>query len=506
MKILFYEPLICDYGHVGILLDEIIRLEKEGHSIIYAYNGCSNAICSDNMASDSVQCALCKKHMRNIINLLPKTVQKIDLQSLMHKREADKFEYNNVFELKKIEYKGVKIGYSVMSSYICRTRNLYPKIDETSKPYFDKLLYSACNITDALEIVVQNEKPDRICSFNARLIEQRPPYDIAQKYGIDFYAYEVYGGRNEQYYKTYFHNSTPHNIKTRYEKYITRWDSADWSDEKKKELAESFYYKRRNAIPAGDKVYVANQEVGKLPSNWDAKKHNIVIFNSSEDEFASVGDEYDSYALFPSQYDGIKYIIEHTKDIPGIHIYLRVHPNLTKVKYQYHLLLNDLAEGYSHVTIVKATDTISSYAMMDAANTVVVFGSTMGAESAYWGKPVVLLAGADYYCSNICYKPQNKEELLKLLAADLKAKNNEDALKMAFHIMYRDPKDKYQYVDFNFATFNIGKLHFRVVKYLKLFESYKLYALYYHIIKHFIKKNRTTIMVPEAEDESIYNK
>ncbi|MCS2656231.1 hypothetical protein NXV26_10165 [Bacteroides fragilis] len=151
--------------------------------------------------------------------------------------------------------------------------------------------------------------------------------------------------------------------------------------------------KRRNGIIAGDKVYIENQIKGKLPIDWDDTKRNIAIFNSSEDEFIAVDRDFDNLSLYKSQIDGIRGILEHYKENQTVHFYLRVHPNLKNVHYQYHLLLYDLSLKYPNITVIGADSDISTYDIMDNAEKVIVFGSTMGLESSYWGKPVILLSG-----------------------------------------------------------------------------------------------------------------
>ena len=92
--------------------------------------------------------------------------------------------------------------------------------------------------------------------------------------------------------------------------------------------------------------------------------------------------EFDDGAFFPSQIEGIKSIVEHYKHDKTKHFTLRVHPNLKKVSYKYHLDLYNL--NYSNLTVVRSNSPISTYALMDAASKIIVFGSTTGIESVYW--------------------------------------------------------------------------------------------------------------------------
>lgn len=506
MRILFFTPLPRWPIHVGVLLDEMITRFKEGHEIIYVYNNCCyNGLCSGNMSADTTICKLCKFDMYHMLKLVPKGVKKVNLKSYWSDDLDVRFQYGNVRELKKIEYKGVKTGYSVVSSYINATRNLAPVIDDTSKAFFDRLLSLSCKLTDAFEKVLDVYKPDRVCFYNARLLEQRPEYDLTRSRNIETYSCEVYGGVGEPFYKTKFINSTPHNIAALHNRYQTLWKETDMPLSVKEEIGKAFFQKKRAGIAVGDKVYISNQKKGKLPSNWNDKLENIVIFNSSEDEFSSLGDEYDNLALFSSQYKGISFIADALKNEENTHLWLRIHPNLSHIPYRYHTELHKLPQLYPNITVIPGDDDVNSYDLMEAADKVVVFGSTIGLEAAFWQKPVILLAGALYYYSDICYIPHSEEELKELLRKELQPKENVEAIKIGFYLNYRNPGDLYKYIDFNKGTVAFGNRSWEDnFHFIKLFNTEKLYTVLKRLMyKFFFKKGRRAEDIPREEDASL---
>lgn len=507
MKILFFTPLPKWPIHVGVQLDEIIKYQKAGHEIIYLYNDCCyDNLCSANMRADSAECKLCRFDVRHMLKLVPNGVTLVNLNLFWPKKLDVHFQYNNAEELKRIEYKGVKTGYSVLSTYITATRNLAPLIDESTKDYFDRLLLQSCKLTDAFEKILDEYQPDRVCFYNARLLEQRPEYDLARIRNIETYSYEVYAGVGEPFYKTKYINSTPHNISMLHDRYQTLWNETDLPIVEKEKIGKSFFEKKRAGIAVGDRVYIDKQKKGKLPSNWNSKVENIVIFNSSEDEFSALGDEFDKLALFPSQYKGISFIANELKNEKDVHLWLRIHPNLTYIPYRYHTELSKLSERFPNLTVIAGDDDVSSYDLMDAADKVVVFGSTIGLEAAYYHKPVILLAGAIYYYSDICYVPHKKEELQVLLKTKiLPAKDMYEAIKIGFYHAYRNPNDLYENIDFNKEDFSfLNRKFVDVFHYLKMFNSHKLYTVVKRLMfKFFFKKNRTSIEIPIKEDYSL---
>lgn len=498
MKILFYSCHAIWYEHLSILLDEAICRQKEGHEVYFVYNSCALGICTGNLSQDSYVCAKCCTWMHSALRLLPKSIHTINISEFWQNKKFT-FQYESAQDIKRIEYRNVKVGYAVLSSYITKTRNLYPEINKESRAYFDKIINATCNLTDALARVIDSIQPDRMCFFNARFFEWRPPYDLAVSKGIEAVSYEktpyVNGVRTVR-----FVNTTPHNVEGLQAKRDELWANAQLTEEEKIAIGEDFFFRRRNGADAGDKIYISNQTKGKMPDDWDDKKKNIVIFNSSEDEFAAIGDEFDRLALFPTQYRGIKFILESLKDKQDYHVYLRIHPNLSMVPYRYHTELLNLPKQYSNVTVIPGGDSISTYDLMDAAEKVVVFGSTMGLEAAYWNKPVILLAGANYYNSDLCYVPHSEGELAELLQRSLRPKKNANAVKWGFYMMYRNPDDRWKYVPPTAEVFRIGRIKWYVVHALKLFGSSRLYAILSHYRLWYSRHHSTQIDVPMKED------
>ena len=500
MKILFYAYSALWYEwHTCVLVDEAIKASKEGHKVFFLYNDCSLKICTGNLEQKKSLCAVCHERMQAALRLLPKDVVKINIADFWI-NNTHKFDYNSVADIKTLEYKEVKIGYSVLSSYITKTRNLYPEFNNETKYFFDYLLGITCNLTDAIEKVIEKIKPDKMCFFNSRFFEWRPPYDLAMARGIPAISYEKTYEINGEIGKVKFVNNTPHNIQNLQNVCDKLWEDAPLSEEQKIVIGKDFFERRRNALPAGDVVYTSKQQIGLLPNNWDNEKSNIVIFNSSEDEFAAIGDEYDKLALFRTQFQGIKFILESLKNNNAYHVYLRVHPNLGEVPYRYHSELMSFSKLYDNVTVIPAYDSISTYALMDAAEKVVVFGSTMGLESAYWGKSVILLAGAIYYISDICYVPKSTGELQELLTMELLPKNNKAAIKWGFYLMYQNPKSAFKYINAQKTRFSLGRYHWTEIPSLKLFGSSKFFAIYIHFVEKLYRHFDKPSPIPIKED------
>lgn len=477
----------------ALQIEEAIEQNKLGNEVHFLY-------CDDNIGGcffdgcNKHYCKGCKLIQRSIINkYLPKNIIRYSVGELLDKGiliEADKkFNYNSPEELREISYRGVEIGLAAMSIYVTITRNLYPVIDDVLRSYFDYLLRSQVILTLVIEKLHKQHKFDQFVFFNGRTPATKPMLNIAQRERIEYICTECYIDNNRKYNKDHFYNDIPHNIKPRYEKYLQALKDAKDKGIEWKKIGTSFFEGRRNAIDTGDKIYTAHQNKSLRIDDWKEELDNIVIFNSSEDEFFAVSGDFEKGKLFPSQIEGIKAIVEHYKDDNTKHFYLRVHPNLMTVKYSYHWDLYKL--DYPNLTVIPADSPISSYVLLDRADKVITFGSTMGIEATYSHKPSISIWPSFYDGLNVVYKPKSFEELWELIETkNLKDCYNENVLIYGYYIMggylgfYSRP---FVNLDTQIKTVTIFGRKFEVISYLKILGSNKLYAFFRYLMSRIFK-------------------
>ena len=488
MKIFIY---IADFswGNTdGHHLDLAIQEVNAGNEVFVLNCDDSVGLCIRNPKREYLKCKMCSYcQKRSLRKFLPRKgveqhwmrefVSQCDIASL------PKFEYNDSYELRNLTYKGIEIGYGVMSTYISLTRNLYPQINAESRKYFDALIQEQLITLNVIEKLQSQYHFDKYIFQNGRGAQFKAILNFCERNEIEFLCTE-YILRDGQFFLNDFKNTIPHDIHavcTRMKKnYCTDLAKDENACQK---VAISFFENRRNAKPAGDKIYTKDQEKGLMPQNWNESVENIVIFNSSEDEYAAISKEFDREALFRSQIDGIKAIVEHYQSDETKHFTLRVHPNLKNVRYKYHLSLYDF--NYPNLTVIPGDSPISTYSLMDAADKIIVFGSTTGIEAAYWGKPVICLAAAFYKDLNVVYKPESIEDLWRLIESKhLCSLNGKDALPFGYYFMSSNfPKSKHIDCDIYEKKF-LGK---RAVcyKYQKILNSNFLYCLMWKIVGRF---------------------
>jgi hypothetical protein len=467
------------YNHV--LLDVADLAYERGDTVKIVVCDSIIDICNTNRSGSWLICAWCKSYRKILFRHLPKDTEIFyytDFYLPENKSivESLAFEYNSVEEIKKLTYKNVNVGYGAFSTYVTWTRNLYPNMNDEFKMFFNQYLKAECVATEVLGNILGKIHPDVVHLFNGRHVDTRPFFDLPKSLGYPVITYENVRRDTKKGLFSYmfFENVLPHDIKYLCGVINKVWDDSTLTEDKKLAMGESFFANRKASRYAGDKIYTRSQKYGALPEGFDKSKRNIAIFTSSEDEFASIGAEYDDDRLFGSQSRGIAEILERFKSDDNFHFYLRVHPNLKNVGYKYHTSLTELGKRYKNVTIIKAKDKTSSYSLLENVEKVLVFGSTIGLEACYWGKPVILLCAAFYKYLDVCYKPENVEEAFSLIAAnDLSAKDKTGAVKYGFYVMYGLNKVR-KSVKFSDTKYKVFRELLRVLVQMRLLGRLKV--------------------------------
>lgn len=473
----------------SLQIEEAIEQHNKGNEVHFLYCDDSIGGCNNNPNFDKRRCYVCKLLQRkNRKTYLPSEINTYSVKSLITNEILEiarkKFKYQTTEELRKLKFHGVEIGLGAISSYITFTRNLDPLINEESKRYFDRILASQVLLTLIIEKLDSQNKFDKIIVHNGRFAIFKPFLNFAQTNGIDYICTESFCDSKGNVSKDYYYNDIPHNINPRHKKYLIAWDEALKYGIDRESISKSFFERRRNAEGTGDKIYTANQEKDKLVNNWDDSKENIVIYNSSEDEFCAVSGDFENKKLFSNQMNGIKTIVEHYRNDNSKHFYLRVHPNLIPVKYAYHLDLYKL--NYPNLTVIHADSRISSYALLDKADKVITFGSTMGIEATYAKKPSICIGASFYEQLNVVYQPRNIDEIWRYI--DDKQLTNlysNNVLIYGYYLMgiYNSIiQNKFKHIDARILKYKIFGQYRLVRAYEKILNSNKLFLFVRYLL------------------------
>lgn len=488
--------------HHGIMIgaiEELVNNDNVNKVFVLTCDG-SLLPCYSNMEENKLKCIRCKFNRNVALARFGDKVIEYRIND-SKKQYTHKWEYKTVKEIKSLEYNGVKIGYGALSSYISATRNQSPRIDKEFMEYFDKMLNYQVDIVRSLENIVEKHEIIQVWMFNGRTADSRPVYDYCRYNDIEVHCLEMIKKSEEAYFVNNFLNSLPHDIDYNNNRMNEVW--GENVDAKAYEIGSSFFKDRRKGKVVRDRrSYVADQDKDLVPDGIRMGKKIIVIFNSSEDEFSAVGDIFESKSIFDSQIEGIRWILKHFEEESGFQFVVRLHPNLKGIQYSYHTSLLNLDEKYGNVIIVPAESSVSSYSLLSIANCVVSFGSSMGIEAVFWGKPSILLGGSFYYHVDSVHKPKTKSHLLEMLHnfEALPVGNKNDAIKYGYYLLnyeaYTNPNVNNPFVIKCLGlSLGYGHPHLRIGKSVLLF---KLIDSLLIIINRLFYKNDKAI--PKSEN------
>ncbi|MBA4318477.1 MAG: hypothetical protein C0412_08755 [Flavobacterium sp.] len=437
---LFYFNWQMNIPFYGILLHELDKIlsDQDNQVFILSCNGILRN-CLLNNTSDRSVCKICR-FVKNRGEMPYKAgVKMFHIEDWLKNSNTlvPEFSYENIEDIKKIVYDDCFIGYGALSSYVSYTRNQEPVIDNEFRNYFNDLLVSEIIMIRAIENLFSEITFKEVYLYNGRWADVRPVYDICKRDKIKVNILEAVNNGIVTFYREVYMNVLPHNIKNRNDIIDRIWEESTLDKETKENLASEFFVKRKNAdFVRGDmKIYTSDQQSEKLPDNWNPSKRNVVIFVSSEDEFVALGDEWERYRIYKNQLTGLNELLSFFGNNERYFFYLRIHPNLTEIKYGYHTRLFELEQKYNNISVIPGDSSVSTYKLVDNSEKVIVFGSSVGVEACYWRKPVILLGGTIYYFQDVAYLPSTTEEIKEMVEAYLDPKPILGALKFGFYLM-----------------------------------------------------------------------
>jgi hypothetical protein len=424
-------------SHYETELEILYNHLEKGDRVVHLICESDLPACDINPFYHPEACERCISKRNNGYASLPKTPI---IKRFFNLTEEDKIRiketpkaFANVSELKKLKVDEYEIGYSVASSIISYYRDPNPTLDPK---WVERYIIGCLGVYFSIINYLKANQTDVVYAFNGRLSHTKAVLQACRSMHVKCVLHER--GNSMPFYSL-FENTSIHDLKNTQRLIIETWENADPLERTAR--ATQWFHTRMGGKMENWFSFLEKQTF-ELPENWDDSKKNILICNSSEDEFASLNDEWKNH-LYANQTDGIFKIINDTKDIENIHIYLRVHPHLAKVSNSD--LTDLLAIKSQHLTIIPANSLISTYHLVKHASQVITFGSTIGMEATFMEKPSILAGKSFYYNLGGTYDPSSHEELIQLIKSDLEPKSKEKALMFAYY----------------FGTFGISFKHYQ---------------------------------------------
>lgn len=477
-KTLIYSHTGLTSKQIGLTTEIIEGLVNTGKDLRVLL--CDNVLhnCYFNRTHNVLGCASCQSRQRALLHQAG--VKKEQLLSLtkFSNSDLDLPVFKTTEELVDYTYDDIDIGRGVASSIISYYRDLDIN-SEKYREFIDIELSKAVTVVKNIKAQYEQWRFDEIYIFNGRFAETWPVIKFAEQNSIPFYTMEA--GAHDRY--ELFENALPHSMIARQTKIEKYWNEANEID--RVQIGNEWFTNRKGRVDKFEKSFVKAQIDNQLPVGFDPSKRNISIFNSSEDEMASIS-EYQN-DLYKNQNEAIIQILNQYQNDPDLQFYLRLHPNLSGVDNAQTKEIYNLK--YPNLTIIKPEEKIDTYALMDACEKTISFGSSTGIEATYWGKPSILYGKAFYMYLDCVYNPQSFGELTSLIKNhDLPAKSKQATLPFGFFMMtYGTTPTHFSFGGIENSTYKnkrIRKFYLStpgfLIKYLSKYKLWKkLHRLYF---------------------------
>lgn len=444
-RIAFFNSHTLLASHYETELELITDFLLAGDSVVQLY--CSGELpgCDTNPFYLPEACARCNAKRKAGYAVLPSEIEK---QVFLQLDASEKAiiaavpkHYESMEALQKLVVEQFDVGFAVASSIISYYRNPRP---EANPSLVERLIVAALAVYFSVKRYLQTHPTDRIYTFNGRYSTTRAVLRAAQACGVPCFLHER--GNSLPYYSV-FENTTIHDMEHTHRLIEAAWKEADPAERER--IATEWYTTRMGGKMQNWYSFLAGQK-HELPEGWDSQKHNVVICSSSEDEFASLGDSWKNH-VYPSQTQGIARIVEDAAQIPGLHLYLRIHPHQAKVNNAETQFLHQLQAP--HLTVIPAASNLSTYFLVQHADSAITFGSTMGMEATFMRRPSILAGKSFYFFMKGTYTVASHAELMDLLPQKLEPKPLDEALKFAYFFATFGHRFKhYQPEDFGAGT------------------------------------------------------
>lgn len=326
--------------------------------------------------------------------------------------------------LKRYAWKGHTLGLGVASSLISKYRN--PALcTHENLAQIRAALRAAALVFERSRALIERHRPEAVLTFNGRFALCYPVVKAAQAAGCRVLLHE----RGCDYRKYEVFDTSVHSIEKLRDRIQRHWDARS-DDTAARRTGEEFFQRRRCGDGIGWKSFIDGQTRGlTLPS--DGRKR-VVYFSSSEDELAAVEDGAVQKFAPEGQKSAVLKLVSACRKVADVELIVRVHPNAADCHLSELTWWSALAA--QGVKVIEPKAKVDSYALLESANLVCSYGSTIGVEAAYWGRASALLGDAGYFGFGCCAEPIDEEELAGLIRNVPREWSREACLRYGYYI------------------------------------------------------------------------
>lgn len=288
--------------------------------------------------------------------------------------------------IRELTYKGSDMGRSLLQVHPddqtpIRDSHVWPAT------YVAKAMESYAWVFDQATALMRERGITTVVVYNGRFTHDRAVAAAAEQLGIRVLYYDT-GGYETDFDLT---TATTHDwadLQVRMKRMFNQWDPQE-----RVEIGSRWFINRQTHADTNNRVFTGTQTRGLVEGVPEADRV-VVFFSSSGDEIAEMDLDWDEY--LQSQENALATLAAACRQRPGTALVVRTHPHM-RLKPA-----DDLADWMAAVESAGPDvhfdpfSPVDSYALMDLADVVFTYGSTAGVESAFFGRPVVVMGPSAY--------------------------------------------------------------------------------------------------------------
>jgi hypothetical protein len=426
MKVLVVSTHLLWPSHYETELEIMQNHLAAGDTVVQAVCDAELPACDMAVVHRDVRCYDCMRKRKRGLALLDGAVTTVPLLGDAPVPTDVRTEFPDAAALAAYSVDGFDVGAAVASSIISELRDPNPstvKYRDSVRGY----VTSTVQLYRGLQAWLARNPVDRVYAFNGRFAHTRAVLRACQAAKVECYLHER--GHDIKTYGLY-RNALPHDIARADQRMRDAWAAAEGRPDREA-IASAFFTERVGGVAQAWYSFTAHQDESLLPEGWDAATTRVILYNSSEDEYAAVGDEW-KHTIYESQLDGVRRIAKDLEAREGVRLFVRMHPNNRTMVASEQAKWTGLRSPI--LTVIPPESKVSSYALLRAADLVITFGSTVGIEATFFGKPSILADPALYERLGGTYNPASHEELMSLLRPGLPPKDRTAALVYGYYL------------------------------------------------------------------------
>lgn len=412
-RVLVYAPLAYSTPHFETDLEIAQRHLDLGDEVELVLCDGQLPSCQLNPQHESKRCLTCISRNLQGAAQLSRPVKVHSLLAALTAEDSARLgklpvEFASQEALRKFAFDGFDAGMATLSSLIDFARALSVDVRQHATIVRGTLTSAVASFLATKRLLAAG-RYDRVYIYNGRWSMVRSAVRACEQAGVEYYTHER--GADHRRFALY-RNTLPHDKPDFRRQVAAAWSAAAGASDAVA-LGERFFHERRQRVEKNWFSYVKQQEAGRVPADWARTSERIVFFTSSEFETAAISDEA-SGRIYASQSKALPRLAREIARLrPGAHLWVRVHPNdhSPAAVAQW----TTAATGLGNVTLVRPDAAIDSYAMLDGAERVLSFGSTVSIEATFWGRPSISADDSFFDGLGALHEARTETELLDLL-------------------------------------------------------------------------------------------